>query len=74
MPAEPYLSIGDFAARINVARATIEAYNRDGRLPAPDVIIGLAGRKTRGWAVDTIDAWQAARPGQGARTDIRHSQ
>ena len=71
MPTEPYLSIGDFAARINVARATIEGYDRDGRLPAPDVVIGLGTRKTRGWAVETIDAWQAARPGRGARTDIQ---
>ena len=31
------------------------------RLPEPDAYIG----RTRGWKTETIDAWNAARPGRG---------
>jgi predicted DNA-binding transcriptional regulator AlpA len=50
-----YLSLTEFAARIGVT--SLSKY----RLPAPDAMIG----GTRGWTAETIDAWQAARPGSG---------
>lgn len=31
------------------------------KLPEPDAYIG----RTRGWKTETIDAWNAARPGRG---------
>ena len=33
------------------------------KLPDPDVTIG----KTRGWSQQTIDKWNASRPGKGGR-------
>jgi hypothetical protein len=37
------------------------------KLPEADAMIG----NVRGWLPETIDAWHAARPGRGARTDLR---
>lgn len=59
-----YLSRSDFAARIGVQVDTLNRY----QLPPPDVIIGLGGRGTRGWLPETVDRWNAARPGRGNRT------
>jgi len=45
--------------------ATLARY----KLPEPDVIIGATGRGTMGWLPETVDAWNAARPGwHGPRT------
>lgn len=52
-----YLSRTDVARRIGVTPGALSHYN----LPEPDAWIG----KTRGWRVETIEAWQAARPGSG---------
>jgi hypothetical protein len=48
------------------------------KLPPPDVVVGPVNddgtwpRGTvRGWSVETIDTWNAERPGRGARTDLR---
>lgn len=57
-----YLSRAEFAARVGLAVGTLSRY----KLPEPDARIGT----TRGWLPETIDAWQAARPGRGARTDL----
>lgn len=38
------------------------------KLPEPDVIVG---NRYKGWSQETIDAWVAARPGRGARTDLK---
>jgi predicted DNA-binding transcriptional regulator AlpA len=56
-----YLSTTEVAARLGITRAAVSKY----RLPPPDALIGAV----RGWLPETIDQWQAARPGQGARTD-----
>ncbi|GAA4758853.1 hypothetical protein GCM10023217_34200 [Gordonia alkaliphila] len=47
------------------------------KLPPPDAVIGevsddgtLPRGTVRGWLPATIDAWNAARPGRGARTDL----
>lgn len=56
-----YLSRSDVAARIGVKPATLSRY----RLPEPDAIVGTASNGARGWLPETIDAWNAARPGPG---------
>ncbi|XCB30116.1 XRE family transcriptional regulator [Arcanobacterium hippocoleae] len=40
-----YYSRSDFAKYIGVAVDTLDKY----KLPEPDVVIGLAGRGTKGW-------------------------
>jgi hypothetical protein len=57
-----YLSVTEVAERIGVAPSTLSRY----KLPTPDALIGT----TRGWLPETIDAWNAARPGRGTRTDL----
>lgn len=58
-----YLSRKEFAERIGVSPDALSRY----KLPEPDAHIGAI----RGWTVETVDAWQRARPGRGARTDLR---
>ncbi len=65
-----FLGLTEVAAHAKLARDTIKAYARDGYLPEPDVTIG----DIRGWSVASIDAWLAARPGRGARTDLAVSK
>lgn len=50
-----YLGIKQVSERLGVANAA--SYD----LPEPDVTIG----RTRGWLPDTIDQWNAQRPGRG---------
>lgn len=52
-----YLSLAQVAERIGVQRDTVKGY----ALPEPDAMIGT----TRGWLPETIDTWNAARPGRG---------
>lgn len=54
---ERYLSRAEFAERIGVLTGTLSRY----KLPEPDAMIG----STRGWTAETIDAWNASRPGKG---------
>lgn len=56
--SERYLSFTEFAERIGVRTGALGNY----KLPEPDAYIG----RTRGWKAETIDAWNAARPGRGA--------
>lgn len=65
-----YLGRSEFAARIGVTSGTLNQYIRQGRVPEPDALIGIGDRAVRGWLPETIDAWQASRPGRGARTDL----
>lgn len=51
---ERYLSRTELADRIGVKPDTLGRY----KLPEPDAMIGT----TRGWTVETVDAWNAARP------------
>lgn len=66
-----YLGAADFAARAGLATVTIRSYMRKGLTPPADVIITTPSVPLRGWSPETIDAWLASRPGQGARTDLR---
>lgn len=52
-----YLSLTQVAQRLGVATAAVANY----RLPEPDVMVG----RTRGWTEETIDEWNAQRPGRG---------
>ena len=53
-----YLSLTEVAERLNITKGALARY----KLPEPDVYVG----RTRGWTEQTIDEWNAARPGQGA--------
>jgi hypothetical protein len=64
-----YLNRADVAWRIGVSPNTLSRY----KLPPPDVEVGTVNR-VRGWLPATIDAWQAQRPGRGARTDLRRPE
>jgi len=52
-----YLSVTDVAHRLGISPAAVSAY----KLPQPDATIG----RTRGWLPETIDRWNANRPGRG---------
>ncbi|MBF6213739.1 XRE family transcriptional regulator [Nocardia puris] len=58
-----YLSRKEFAERVGMTSGALGNFT----LPEPDAIIGT----TRGWLPETIDTWNAARPGRGARTDLK---
>ena len=64
---EHYLALRDVAERIGITQGTIARYSTEGRLPKPDVLVGTGPRAVRGWLPETIDAWNAARPGRGKR-------
>ena len=69
MPTE-YLGTAAVAERVGLAVATIRSYILKGIMPEADVIITTPSGPLRGWAPETIDAWQASRRGQGTRTDL----
>ena len=54
---EHYLGVTEVAARLGIVKSAVSAY----KLPEPDAMIG----KTRGWRPETIDRWNANRPGRG---------
>lgn len=62
---ERFLSFGDLANYLNLSINTVSSYSAKGMLPEPDVLIGKGERPTRGWRPETIDEWQANRPGRG---------
>ena len=51
-----YLSVTDVSKRLGISTAAVSAY----KLPQPDALIG----RTRGWLPETIDRWNARRPGR----------
>jgi predicted DNA-binding transcriptional regulator AlpA len=54
-----YLSRAEVARYIGLKNAHSLSNNR--ALPEPDVMVG----NRRGWSHETIDSWNAARPGSG---------
>lgn len=64
MTAE-YLSAGGVAERIGVASTTVRGYATRGRMPQPDARIWDGKTWISVWSADTIDKWQAKRPGSG---------
>lgn len=69
MPTE-YLGTAAVAERLGLSVPTVRSYILKGLMPEADVIITTPSGPLRGWLPKTIDAWQASRPGQGARTDL----
>lgn len=68
-----YLNQAEFAERIGVSPNSMGRY----KLPDPDAVTGpinedgtIPRGTVRGWTVETIDKWNASRPGRGARTDL----
>ena len=59
-----YLGTSGLAERTGLALGTVQRYSHEGRLPAPDVVIGQGPRAVRGWLPQTVDAWAASRPGR----------
>ncbi|MBW3082804.1 helix-turn-helix transcriptional regulator [Bifidobacterium phasiani] len=57
MTTKHYLSVTEVAERLGISTGAVSAY----KLPEPDATIG----RTRGWLPETIDRWNAARPGRG---------
>ena len=57
--SERYLSYTEVAELIGVKTGTLGNYN----LPDPDAFIG----RTRGWKRESIESWNARRPGHGGR-------
>lgn len=68
-----YLGTAAVAERVGLAVATIRSYILKDIMPEADVTITTPSGPLRGWSPETIDAWQAARPGRGARTDLSSS-
>ncbi|RYQ37209.1 hypothetical protein [Bifidobacterium pseudolongum] len=54
---ERYLGVKQVAERLGITSGGLLNL----KLPEPDAYIG----RTRGWKAETIDAWNAARPGRG---------
>lgn len=72
--AARFLNQAQLAERIGVAPNTLGRY----KLPDPDCIVGPVNEDgtiprgtVRGWLPETIDEWNAHRPGRGARTDLK---
>lgn len=71
---QQFLSTAQFAERIGVVASAMGRY----KLPPADAIVGPVNEDgtiprgtVRGWLPDTIDRWNANRPGRGARTDLK---
>lgn len=62
------LRVTEAAARAGVADSTWRAYVAREQAPAAD---GQYDGRTPYWFESTVDAWIAARPGQGTRTDLK---
>lgn len=62
------LSVSEAAALAGVAASTWRTYVARGQAPAPDVYVTPDRPR---WRRATVEAWMAARPGQGTRTDLR---
>ncbi|MDO5701319.1 MAG: transcriptional regulator [Bowdeniella nasicola] len=62
-----YLSTNGVAEHLGLSPHTVRKYHDEGRLAEPDAVIGKGRAKKYGWLVETIDAWQANRPGRGRR-------
>ncbi|WP_373202702.1 hypothetical protein [Mycobacterium marinum] len=76
MPRKPrqYLSLSQVEQRLGLAPKSLSKV----RLPAPDAVVGpvngdgsLPRGTVRGWLPETIDEWNAARPGRGTRSDLK---
>ena len=54
---EPLLKLSDLAATLNASSRTIERLRSAGKLPRPDLLLGIGSRKSPRWKPRTIRAW-----------------
>jgi hypothetical protein len=59
------------AAHVGLSASTWRAYVARGQAPRADRTKIQSGHALPVWDAATLDAWQAARPGRGARTDLQ---
>jgi hypothetical protein len=57
------------AAHVGIGYSTWRSLRARGKAPEPDGIDGAFGQPY--WLPSTLNKWMAARPGQGARTDLK---
>ena len=58
----PLLDLGGVAERLGLSYATVRRYrSQDESFPEPDALLG----QSPGWLPETVDRWQASRPGRG---------
>ncbi len=60
---EGYLTADELAERLGIKRGSVHRYRVRGDLPEPDEHVG----RTPLWKIDSIEAWEASRPGRGWR-------
>jgi len=65
-----YLGTAAVAERVGLTVPTIRSYILKDLMPDADVIITTPSGPLRGWAPETIDAWQASPPGPGGGTGL----
>lgn len=69
MDIDQYMTTQEAAAAASVQPSTWRSYVARGQAPAPATHVG----STPLWDTAQVRAWVAARPGQGARTDLRET-
>lgn len=61
------LTVAEAAARVGIKPVTWRGYVHAGQAPQKD---GEYDKRTPWWYASTVDAWNASRPGRGARTEL----
>ncbi len=56
-----YLDSNQLADRLGIKRTSVHRYRVRGDIPQPDEYVG----RTPMWTVETIERWEANRPGRG---------
>ena len=62
-----YLTVNGIARRFGLSPHTIKSYITRETFPAPDASIGAGKAIKYGWLPQTVDNWQANRPGKAGR-------
>lgn len=65
--AKKYLSSAGAASHLGLSPSTVATYRARGIFPPPNVIIGEGKAQVFGWSKETLDIWQANRPGKAGR-------
>lgn len=63
-----FLSMAGVAERLGLSPHTVKKYYNDDRLLEPDAQTGQDAGRRIGWRPETMDEWQANRPGRGSWT------
>nr|DAZ27829.1 MAG TPA: Pyocin activator protein PrtN [Caudoviricetes sp.] len=65
--AKKYFSSAGAARHLGLSPSTVATYRARGIFPPPNVIIGEGKAQVFGWSQETLDHWQATRPGKPGR-------